>query len=451
MKKSKILLMVPITSLMEEVPPFPDLGLGYLAAAIKKQGFDVYLRSWNMNPSLGNFKKYIQKNEFDIIGIKVFTKDVGASNETIRIIKSVSPETIIVVGGPHPSTSEPNEVMIDFPDCDFVFRGEAEIGLPLLIKYVSENGRDISEDLKDIPGLVWRNGDSVCSNLPVLTSDIDRFGMPLWEIMKPKDYKAPKIRGGSRDGYSAPIIVTRGCSSRCTYCAAYKINGKMIRARDPKAVIEEIALLYDKYHVKNIFIMDTRFTHNSEVVTGICEGIIDNNIAIAWDCVAYESLTSLSESLLKLMKKSGCKLINAGIEAGTDTIRKRIKKQGTTKEIFEKVKMIKDAEIGVNAFFMIGFPGETRKDMEETVDFAFSLPADFLHFEIVCPHPGTELLEYLKAKYKVDKLDWETFDIYKSPYPLSEISSLELYRMLKTLKRQCLFVSLKRRFSALWQ
>lgn len=154
MNNPKILLMVPVISFVKDPPKFPDVGLGYLATAIKKSGYDVHLRSWNMDPSVENFKRYIKENNFDVIGIKVFTKDVAAANKTMRLIRATLPETAIVVGGPHPATSEPEDVMIDFPDCDFAFRGEAEIGLPLLLKEMAENGkRPPLENLKIYRGL----------------------------------------------------------------------------------------------------------------------------------------------------------------------------------------------------------------------------------------------------------------------------------------------------------
>jgi radical SAM superfamily enzyme YgiQ (UPF0313 family) len=439
MVRQKVLLMVPITSLMNRIPRFPDLGLGYLATAIKDSGDNVSIRSWNMNPSVRDFKRHIKENRFDIVGIKVFTKDVAAAKKTIRIIRSVSPDTVIVIGGPHPSTSEPEEVMIDFPEGDFIFRGEAEIGLPVLIQHISESRKNSSEDLKEIPGLVWREGDTVHSNLPILIPDIDNFGMPLWDLMTPKTYKVPGIPGGPAHGYTAPIIVTRGCSSRCMYCAAHKINGRKVRSRSAKAVVEEIGLLYDKYNVRHLAIMDTGFTQNENIVTEICEGLLKNNLNIAWDCVGYEDLASLSEDMLKLMKSAGCKLLNVGIESGSDMIRKQIKKQGTTKEIFKKIQLIKDAGIGIRAYFMLGFPGETKKEIEDTINYAFSLPAESVQFDIPCPHPGTELLDYLKEKYSAKRIDWGRFDVYKSPYPLSEVSSKELYSMLKKVRRRILF------------
>lgn len=444
--------MIPISSMISNPPPcFPDVGLGYIAAAIKKSGHDVHIRCWNMNPSVESFKRDIEKNKFGLVGIKVFTKDVLAANKTIRIIKSMSPDTIIVTGGPHPSTSEPEDIMIDFPESDFAIRGDAELGLPLLIKYIGESGKKHAEDLKKIPGLVWKNGNTIQSNKPFFSSDLDKFGMPLWELMDPKDYNSPKFPSGDKTGYSAPIIVTRGCPSTCTYCCAHKVNSKNVRSRSAAAVLEEISYLYNNYHVRHLFFQDTRFAHHIEKVTEICKGILKRKMDIAWDCVGYESVDTLTKDVLKLMKSSGCKFINIGIETGSDRVRRRIKKKGTTKEIFEKVKMIKDSGIGVRAWFMIGFPEETKKDIENTVSYAFSLPANFLSFEIPYPLPGTELYKYLRGKYNVNRINWENFDVYKSPYPLSELSSSELRRLLRKIRLHYRFVSLKRRLLSMWR
>lgn len=243
MNKLNVLLMVPVTAFMERVPRFPDLGIGYLANAIKKAGHKVSLLSWNMKLSGSDFNRFLIENKFDVIGIKVFTNNLTAANKTIKIIRSKLPETIIVVGGPHPSSSEPEDIIIDFEDCDFAIRGEAEIGLPNLLDYVFEYKKKYSDEIKKIPGLVWKSDGNVYSNSPLFIAEIDSFGIPAWEMMQPKDYGSPRIPGGPKYGYSAPIIVTRGCSSRCKYCAAYKINGKKARIRDPKSVLEELSLL----------------------------------------------------------------------------------------------------------------------------------------------------------------------------------------------------------------
>lgn len=450
MKKGRALLMVPVTSMVKHPPLFPDLGLGYVATALKNSGHNVCLRSWNMDPSAENFKGYLKKNRFDLIGVKVFTKDVAAANKTIRMIKAESPDSSIVVGGPHPSTSEPYDVMEDFNECDFAIRGEAEAGFPLLIEHIVNNGKGVQDGLEKIPGLVWKSEGQIRYNPPYLSPYIDSLGFPLWDMMHPRDYKTPKIPGAALKGNSAPIIVTRGCSALCSYCAAFKISGKAVRSRSSASVLSEIDMLYNKYDVRHLFFMDTRFMQKDNVVAEICEGILEHKMELAWDCIGYEDLSCLNLDLLTLMKKAGCRLINMGIESGSEKTRQNIRKTGRLSEIREKIRIVKEAGIGVRAFFMIGFWGETKADMKDTADFAFSIPADSLQFEIACPHPGTDLLNSLKTKYRVDRINWENFDIYKSPYPLAEARSDELLRILKSIRRKYMFLSLKRKIVSLW-
>jgi radical SAM superfamily enzyme YgiQ (UPF0313 family) len=91
------------------------------------------------------------------------------------------------------------------------------------------------------------------------------------------------------------------------------------------------------------------------------------------------------------------------------------------------------------AWFMLGFPGETRKEMNETIKYAFSLSADLLTFTICFPLPGSRVYRYIKDKYKFDKIDWESFDVHNSEYPVSEVLSRNLTRLLKTLRLRIRF------------
>ena len=84
-----------------------------------------------MNPSIEDFRQWLTEKNPDIIGVKIFTKDVKAAKETISIIRVTLPDVLIVIGGPHPSASEPADLMGDFVECNFAIRGEAEKEFPL--------------------------------------------------------------------------------------------------------------------------------------------------------------------------------------------------------------------------------------------------------------------------------------------------------------------------------
>lgn len=117
-----------------------------------------------------------------------------------------------------------------FSEADFAFKGEAEIGLPLLI---DELPRPKPIKMRNIPGLIYRDNGEVIANAPIFVEDLDDLGLPSWDLIDPRQYKL-------RYPLSAPMIATRGCPYRCTFCSAYKINGKQIRTRSVEYLWDEI-------------------------------------------------------------------------------------------------------------------------------------------------------------------------------------------------------------------
>jgi radical SAM superfamily enzyme YgiQ (UPF0313 family) len=434
----KILLTVPVTSFVNDPPNIPDLGLGYIAASLKNKGHEVHVRDWNMDPSQEKFKVWLKENRPEVIGIKVFTKDVAAAQKTITIIRETLWGTLIVIGGPHPSASEPADLMNDFVDCDFAIRGEAEESLPSLLSEIKNSGfkdaKSAEERYKNVPGLVWLKGGNVFSNPISLCHNLDDIDFPCWEMINPKDYSVDMLGSTLKEGYTSTIITTKGCPGKCSFCCAYKISGRKIRYRSPSNVLKEISLLYNKYNVKKFMFMDNCFTSHKENLIKICEGILKEKMIIEWDFVSYEKLDNLTDTTLTVMYRSGCRMIHMGIESGSEKTRKVMNKSCSLKEITEKIKVIKDNGIHVGAWFMIGFPEETKKEIRETTNYAFSLDADLLTFTICFPLPGTQIYDYIKGRYKFSTINWASFNIKNSPYPVSQLSSKELNRMLKFIR-----------------
>jgi anaerobic magnesium-protoporphyrin IX monomethyl ester cyclase len=244
----KILLMTPITEFVDQPPNIPDLGLGYIASSLIDNGHNVFIKDWSMNPSANDFKSWLTAKMPEVIGVRVFTKDVAAAKRTIAIIREINPETIVVIGGPHPSAVDPVELMEDFTECDFAIRGEAEKSFPLLLNEIFagevNRGKGFLEtkELKTIPGLVWRNTDKIDCNPISFVHDLDRFNFPPWEIINLNDYST-NMFGSEIEGATAPIITTRGCPGKCTFCSAFNVNGRKIRSRSPENVIKEMLIL----------------------------------------------------------------------------------------------------------------------------------------------------------------------------------------------------------------
>lgn len=432
--------MPPLTRFVEEPPNIPDLGLGYLASSLRNGGHEVFIRDWNMNPSKQDFEEWLLINQPEVIGLKVFTKDVRAAKKTISIIRKTLPKVNVVIGGPHPSALGPIEVMEDFSECDFAVKGEAETSFLALLDSISKNsvqeleGCISKEKAKNIPGLVWREKNTIYSNPITFPSDLDSIDLPAWELLDPNNYQIVMLGSKKKEGSTAPMITTRGCPGKCSFCSAYKINGRKIRFRSPANVFKEMKLLYDLYNVRKFSFQDNCFTSVKKNLTKFCEMVVASGMDIEWDCVSYERLDNLNNETLPLMFRSGCRMIHLGIESGSEKTRKCMNKAGSLKAITEKVQAIKRSGIKVGAWFMIGFPGETKQDMQETVKCAFSLGANLIQFTIVFPLPGTDIYEYLKKKYGFKSIDWSTFSIFQSIYPMSELSSKKITRLLKKIR-----------------
>lgn len=432
--------MVPLISFVAEPPNIPDLGLGYIATSLKNHGHQVYIRDWNMNPSARDFKEWLAAIKPEVIGIKVFTKDVGAAKKTISIIREILPQIIIVIGGPHLSAVDPVELMDDFEGYDFAIKGEAEISFPSLLAEISgagiNDGKSFisQEKAKRIPGLVWRDEEEVYCNPVFLIHDLDKIDFPLWEMFHPDNYLVDMLGSTMKEGSTAPIITTRGCPGKCSFCSAYTISGRKIRYRSPSNVFEEMSMLYDRYNVRKFMFQDNCFTSHRENLMNLCEGILNDRMDIEWDCVSYERLDNLTDETLSLMYRAGCRMIHIGIESGSEDIRKVMNKSCSLRDITEKVKVIQRNGIKVGAWFMIGFPEETKEEMQKTINYAFSLGAELITFTICFPLPGTQVYHYIKEKYKFDRIDWSSFDIYNSKYPVSQLSSKKLTRLLKSIR-----------------
>ena len=396
----KIVLMNPVRERSDHVAP--DIGLGYLATWLRKEGHEVLiLDANNLGFYFEQLRQEIASCKPDLVGIKLFTQDINSVRETLGMIKEINPGIITVVGGAHPSAL-PEHTLRTLPAADFAFKGEAEIGFPELVKCLP------CKDLSEVPGLVWRDGDKIRVNCQVFVQNLDELGMPAWDLIDPRNYRdtAETFRMGFP---AAPISITRGCPFPCTYCAGSTISGKPIRTRSIENVLEEMAYLIQNFGVKEFNIADDNFTHNRKVVEEFCRGIITKGWDIHWSGSTGIRLDSLDEDILNLMKKSGCYSFYVGIESGSQRVLDLMKKRLSLGQIRKGVEMISESGILVSGFFIIGYPGETREEILETIAFARSLPlfkAHFFHFTAL---PATEAYEQLLREGKIKGPDDSMF------------------------------------------
>lgn len=391
----------------------PSLGLGYLANAVKGES-EVRI--------LDCIKEKIKRNEFsailkdykpDFVGLQCYTFDLNFIKWALKECRDFNPGIITMIGGPHPS-AVPRESFQHFGDSlDFIFVGEAERGLPLLLNKFKTGA---AKDFFGIPGLAWRDNGEIRVNSQDFIEDLDSLGMPAWDLIRPEEYPESQHGAFFKKFPIAPIMVTRGCPFSCTFCAGNIVSGKKIRRHSSDFIVSQIKYLHDRHKIREFHIVDDNFTFDRNQAKELLRKIIGLNLDISWATPNGVRIDTLDEELIRLMKESGLYLISLGIESGSDRILKLMKKNATVEKIRQAIKLIHRYGIDIAGFFILGFPGETREDIKRTIDFSLDLDLIRANYFTYLPFPGTESYNKLVENGEINKVNWDKFYFMSAPY-----------------------------------
>jgi radical SAM superfamily enzyme YgiQ (UPF0313 family) len=399
----KVLLINPLTLEDSMVNITPNLGLGYLAASLRKNGFEVDI--WDgvkKNMTKKKLEERLKNLDYDVAGFQVYTRSVREVQEALEKVKSLNRKVVTIIGGPHPS-GDPEGSMA-YLKSDYAFRGEAEIGLIQLLQNLSGQGNHQPENINN---LIWKNNGSVVCNPLKPIEDLDTVGIPAWDMINPNDYPYAPIGAFSKKTPLTSISTTRGCPYMCTFCANNTIMGRKVRARSNRIVLEEMDLLYNRYGVREFQIIDDNFTSKKSLTLGVCKGIIERGWDIGLSFPNGVRLSTLDEEILNLLERAGCYSLGLGIESGSPRTLKNMKKAQSVEEIKEKVNLIHRAsKIRTTGFFIIGYPTEEKEDILQTIRLSKELPINRAQFTICLPVPGSEMTEQLIKNGKMKDVDF---------------------------------------------
>lgn len=171
-------------------------------------------------------------------------------------------------------------------------------------------------------------------------------------------------------------------------------------------------MLHDKYGIREIHIEDDNFTNNANYVKEFCKELNSLNYGITWTCANGIRLDTITEELLLLMKDSGMYSVSVGIEAGSERIRNLMNKNLSNRTIIEKMKIIEKVGIECIGFFILGYPGETEKEILQTIYLAKALPLIRANFSIFKPFPGTKTFTQLRKSRLIESVRWDAFTLH---------------------------------------
>ncbi|RJR19634.1 MAG: radical SAM protein [Nitrospiraceae bacterium] len=424
----KVLLVNPITSERGMFACTPNLGLGYLATALRRSGFEVDI--WDgmkKDMTRKKLRERLKLLDYQVIGVQVYTCSVEEAQEALTLAKSLDPKVLRIIGGAHVSGDSENA--LNQLDADYAFRGEAEIGLPKLLQKLS--GEDHCE-YKDIHHLIWRENGRIYLNELKPIVDVTALGLASWDLIDPNEYPNAPIGAFVKSFPLATISCSRGCPHQCTYCANKLIMGRGLRARSKESIIEELDLLYNKYGVREYQIIDDTFTSKRSLAEGVCNEIINRGWKMNITFPNGVRVESLDEELLKLLERAGCYSIGMAIESGSQRIVDHMRRNQRLEKVKEKVELVaRVTKIRMTGFFIMGYPAEEREDILMTIKLAKELPLQRAQFTIWIPVPGSEMTERLKEEGKLNIKNLSSVVLNQINYVPENLTEDELQKLLR--------------------
>jgi len=457
--RMRVLLVNPKSRLPIDTRTSPSLGLAYLAAVSEERGDEVLVHDGDVeHASVGEVAREFRP---DLVGITANTTQVMSAWEEASAIKEAGGDVPIVLGGPHP-TVLPHE-SVALPQIDAVGRGEGEAIWRELSKRVAAGG-----DWAGVAGLTYQRNGEIIDELGPAPLDLSTLLRPAYHFFKMDRYTNLQPATDHVEGYSFPIMTSRGCPYRCSYCS--QIMERRWRMRSAEEVVDEWEWLVRDLGAAEIGVLDDVFNINRQRVLDICDLLIERELQhVPWIMINGIRANLTDEELLGKMSQAGCIRTAFGVESGNQEILDSvIHKQLTLDQIRSAFAAARAVRMETIGFFMIGMPGETEETMEQTIQFACELDPLVANFSIATPFPGTEMYDIVKEKGHILADDWDDFVFFEGkarfelpdlPAELVERKWKEAYRrfylrpsrVIRTLGRKQTWLDLPRTLRMAWQ
>ncbi len=370
----------------------------------------------------------------DYVGISIlFSTAHRSTGEIAAALKRRFPHAPIVTGGMHATNAV--DKLLSMEQIDYVCRGEAEsIIVPLTLAL---NRRQPVDDLPGVYGrskLAAQGGQA--AELSPWIEDLDQIPFPAWHLIPMADYIQPSGRARRLDTIcqdgEATILTTRGCPFSCTFCASWTVHGRKVRYRSQDNVLAEMDILYHDHGVRIMVPEDDLFTVKKSRIIGLCDAVAQRySGTVHFQFPNGLSVATLDDDVIAALMRMGMSVATIAIESGSPHVQRHIiKKNASLERARAVVQSSRDQGAIVRCYYVIGFPGETREMIQETIDFSASIAADWSVYNVAAPLIGSEMYEQLLDQGHIDQnFNWDESFFHERSFDTPEINAADLKRM----------------------
>ncbi|MFH1398345.1 MAG: radical SAM protein [Candidatus Omnitrophota bacterium] len=448
----KIMLIVPAATISSEYSKEiqPPLGLAYIAACLEKDYqvkiLDAACEGWYEERKETNgfltygldytqISKRIQDFNPDVVGVScLFSMQHKNAHRVCQVAKKTNINIITIMGGAHPSVLAEETLKDD--SVDFVVIGEGEQSTKELLDSLRDN-----KDVSSIDGIAFKVNNKILINPKTkFIEDLDSLPLPARHLLPMDKYFKINLPHGISSRYrpNTPVVTSRGCPANCIFCSIHSIWGYTFRGRRAENIIQELEFIKDTYDIKEIQFEDDNLTFDKTRAMRLFQLMVDKKIGLAWTTPNGVSLWNLDKDLLSKMKEAGCYRLCLAIESGDQKLlSETIKKPLRLQKVLELMRWIKYYGFETDAFFVVGFPDETKGQLKNTFEFASKLNTDNTTFYLATPYPGTELFKicsregWLDKDFSLSNLGVKKANIYTKYFSRNELEKIVAYQTLK--------------------
>ncbi len=396
--------------------PYPPQGLLHIGTYLKSKGFDCQIYDSTFK-SFADLCIFLEEEKPKYLGLYVnlmtrpnIIKIIGfiRNSDSLRNLK-------IILGGPDVRYHTKKYIQ---KGADYCLSGEGEHAILQLINAI-ESGN--SEGIQSVKGLTCRNEkkEIIFTGEPELISSLDDLPFPDFEMIDLQKYFSA---WSSNHGYNSMTISTmRGCPYSCRWCSK-AVFGRSFRRRSAALVVDELLRLQKAYSPDRFWIVDDVFTISKKWLTEFRDAVNATKLKIKYECITRAD--RMDQEIIDLLKESGCYRLWIGAESGSQKVLDLMDRGVKAEVVQEMIKMTKQAGIESGTFLMLGYPGETEKDILKTVEHLKTANPDLFTLTLSYPIPGTGFYTEVKNKGLIVPGEWGTYSdreldfkrTYKSSY-----------------------------------
>ena len=370
--------------------PYPNVGIAYLAAALKRHGHELRVLDLNNEPWSDDEAVALALDyRPDVLAFSVKTATMRSARALGVRLREALPRAVVTLGGPHATLCWRDLVREAW--LDFIFLGEGEQAFPEMCSRLLSGG-----SLADFGQVAGRgDGGRDLSAACALEPDLDALEFP--------DFSDFPLAVRSSLAMAYPLVTSRGCVFACTYCSVPNVSGKRFRRRSSESIVGELRRARSHYAVRRFELIDDAFNIDARHAKNVCRALISSGLGLTWSCPNGIRVDLVDAELAALMRTSGCDTVMIGVESAVPEILASVKKGETLEDIRRGIRTLQTAGIEVGGYFIIGLPGDSFAGAERSVRFARDMGIA-AHFNMLVPYPGTAIWDWVQrhGRFLVD-------------------------------------------------